>query len=380
MVKLKRLLLPGLFLLVLLLPGVGSILKWGGLPPGFGLFPPEKVLPEPNFELAYFVGIAIGGAIMVLLVLFPNWFGFTIPKAGSPDFKGIISYPKWFWIGLFLCIGIYLWIGNWPDFLDSIVPFLFFPFWLGFILILDGFVFVRTGGKSLIARRPFAMLRISLLSILVWYMVEFLNYFVMENWYYPVKAIQPLWVVIPVLTLGFSVILPCLFEWLTLLYSFTFLRDRYKEGPKFHAGKKTVFFIFLIGLFVCFAFGYWPYRLFFGIWLGPLLVLVSGSSLLGYKTVLDPLKEGNWSPILLMGLAAIFHGVVWEAWNSFTYPYFPNHWKYDLAYANILHIYEMPILGYFGYMPFGLFAWTVWHGLSQYIGWNPKLTPDITPK
>jgi hypothetical protein len=43
----------------------------------------------------------------------------------------------------------------------------------------------------------------------------------------------------------------------------------------------------------------------------------------------------------------------------------PNYWRYDIPYVNVIHIFsEMPLLGYFGYIPFGVLVWQVfiWSG------------------
>jgi len=37
-------------------------------------------------------------------------------------------------------------------------------------------------------------------------------------------------------------------------------------------------------------------------------------------------------------------------WNFYSLP----KWKYDVPFVNRFHIFEMPLLGYAGYLPFGL--------------------------
>ena len=76
--------------------------------------------------------------------------------------------------------------------------------------------------------------------------------------------------------------------------------------------------------------------------------------------------------MLLIAFACIANGLIWEAWNyGSTHPVEPitnpNYWQYDIPYANVIHIYsEMPLYGYFGYMPFGLLVW-------QFLIWAGKL-------
>jgi len=53
-------------------------------------------------------------------------------------------------------------------------------------------------------------------------------------------------------------------------------------------------------------------------------------------------------------------GFFWEFWNYLS-PFVK--WKYNVPYVGFLKIFEMPILGYFGYLPFALeiyaFYWFV---------------------
>jgi len=49
-------------------------------------------------------------------------------------------------------------------------------------------------------------------------------------------------------------------------------------------------------------------------------------------------------------VGAVICGFFWEMWNYFSYP----KWIYHTPGANFLHIFQMPLLGYGGYVPF---AW-----------------------
>ena len=49
-------------------------------------------------------------------------------------------------------------------------------------------------------------------------------------------------------------------------------------------------------------------------------------------------------------LGVLLTGFFWEMWNFHSYP----KWVYHVAWGNGLHIFEMPLLGYGGYIPFAL--------------------------
>ena len=52
-------------------------------------------------------------------------------------------------------------------------------------------------------------------------------------------------------------------------------------------------------------------------------------------------------------IAALVCGFFWEMWNYYSYP----KWIYHIPGVGVLHIFEMPLLGYLGYLPF---AWELY--------------------
>jgi hypothetical protein len=60
--------------------------------------------------------------------------------------------------------------------------------------------------------------------------------------------------------------------------------------------------------------------------------------------------RGNWSQVVTAALAALICGFFWEMWNVHSLA----KWVYSIPYVQRFHIFEMPILGYAGYLPFGL--------------------------
>jgi hypothetical protein len=62
------------------------------------------------------------------------------------------------------------------------------------------------------------------------------------------------------------------------------------------------------------------------------------------------LVQGDWRPLTLSALAALACGFWWELWNVNSLV----HWEYTLPHVQAFKIFEMPILGYSGYLPFSL--------------------------
>src|SRR5688500_9335532 len=101
--KRKRLLIIS-FLLILVLPPVGSYLRIGRLPDGFGLFPAQFLPGDPGFSQPMFNFFSVVGVIILAFLFFPRLFGFKkIAVSKSPD-KIHVSYPPWFLPAIVICI------------------------------------------------------------------------------------------------------------------------------------------------------------------------------------------------------------------------------------------------------------------------------------
>ena len=68
------------------------------------------------------------------------------------------------------------------------------------------------------------------------------------------------------------------------------------------------------------------------------------------RHILTEMGAGDWRGAVAVVLAAIFCGFFWEMWNYFSL----SKWKYSVPLVHRFEIFEMPILGYAGYLPFGL--------------------------
>ena len=83
--------------------------------------------------------------------------------------------------------------------------------------------------------------------------------------------------------------------------------------------------------------------------------------------------------VLLMALSSLFNGFFWEFWNyGSAHPTLPvtnpNYWVYDIPYVNVIHIHaEMPLLGFAGYLPFGVLVWMVFIWAGTVFGFNTNI-------
>jgi hypothetical protein len=384
-VVLRRAFLVLVSVLSLAPPALGAYLRWGGWPPGFAVFPPQVPtdaqgvpIPEPGFSPLYF---ALGCAVACLIVaflLFPRWFGFE-RTPHPPIERTRVAPPWWFYLGIAVT-GVCWWMMWFSQ--AEVVKYLFTPLWWGFISIIDGVVYARTGGASIYSKLPRQLFFAVLASIVGWYLFEWLNYFVLENWVYPNSpAIFSERQAMFWFSLTYTCVFPAIFEWYTLLRTLPALEGRWARGPAIQLEPRVLWAALLLGTAVGVLVGIFPFLLFFTVWLGSLLMLPAAMGILGFWTPFTPIARGNWQPLVLIALAGLANGFFWEFWNhgsnAFSPGRNPNFWVYDIPFVNVIHIFsEMPLLGYFGYLPFAAQCWVWWLVFAHLLNFSPDFDPE----
>jgi hypothetical protein len=257
-------------------------------------------------------------------------------------------FPWWGWVGLALvAIG---WTLAWNDFVAP--PWrrhTFTPLWLGYVLTMNALAF-RRSGEALLTHRPGVLLALFPASALFWWLFEHLNRFV-GNWYYTGIAAQSDWDYFLQGTLPFSSVLPAVASTWAWLRTFPRFDAMGESVPlKFRGASKQAPLAVIAGLLGLAALGLWPQQLFSLLWLAPLAVLLGLQQLLLGETLLAPLARGDWRPLLQPAAAALVCGFFWELWNWGSLA----QWHYAIPYVQRFHLFEMPLLGYSGYLPFGV--------------------------
>jgi hypothetical protein len=369
----------GSWLLLLGLPLVIRLVTHGYLPEGFGTFPPQRQTGIPGFHLGTFV-IMAGTAIGVLVFLgAPSLFGFrgaSQPRSRAPVPR--VSFPVWFWPGL--VTWLVSWGAMWSQSpaLGELLHYTFVPLWWGFIAALDGWVYRRTGGQSLFARRPLTMAAIAAASSIGWFYFEYLDYFVSSNWYYPHADALPESLRVVWFGLSYTTILPSIFEVYALLRTFDGLAARYTGGPRWRPTRRAWWTILGLGVLLSAAVAVGSTAFFWAIWIGPLLILTPALALAGCWTPFTPMRDGDWSKVVLISLASLFNYLLGECWNFWSAPGNPHFWKYEVPFVNAFQLFEMPLLGYFGYLPFGMFCWIWWLHSAHVLGLAPEFELSVS--
>jgi len=259
-------------------------------------------------------------------------------------------FPFHGWIGLLL-VAI-AWPLSWglPGLRTHL---LFFPLWLGYILSVDALV-LRHGGSSLLSRAPRDFTLLFFASVPGWWLFEALNLRA-RNWLYlGSEQFSDLEYAL-LASLSFSTVVPAVVETAELVRGCAWT-ERLARGPRL---------TFLARPWPCLAIGAamlallvaWP-RVFYPLlWLGVLFVLDPLSSLAGKRSLGVRLARGDWRSAVSLALGALACGFFWELWNDHSYP----KWIYRTPGVEFAYLFEMPLPGYLGYLPFGLELYALTH-------------------
>lgn len=342
-------LIPGLasVILIIALPLTGIFMT--GKDPSYYLqFPPAAgyTLHAP-FSPTVFIVLLTG---IILIIMHPAIH--IVRSAAAANVTGRIKsgFPWWGTCGLILCAAA--WFIAWtrlPCF-TTFQRFTFIPLWASYIIIINALCIHRTG-RSLATHNTLYFAALFPLSAGFWWIFEYLNRFT-ANWYY--TGVDELTAVQYILeaTLAFSTVLPAVMSTGELLKSF----------PMFYAGmdsyikinifprRNTALAVLLTGGTGLAFTGVFPELLFPLLWISPLMILSSTCSLFKYDTIFSGLTHGDWRLVIIYSLSALTCGFFWELWNINSMA----KWIYSIPYVQGFKIFEMPLPGYAGYLPFGL--------------------------
>lgn len=278
------------------------------------------------------------------------------------------SFPIHGWLGLVL-IGIF-WPLNWA--LTPAIPFTaygFFPLWLGYCLTVDALA-ALFHGTSLLTRSGRKYTGLFLVSIPVWWVFEILNWR-LQNWHYVGRELFTDLEYLILSSLSFSTVLPAVSGTAELLSGIGFLRRAGKWLVLPPTPRVTRTFA-LIGVGMFLAMVIWPQVFFPFVWISLFCMLEPINIWLGHRSLAERTQHGDWRPVWALFLGALICGFFWEMWNYFSYP----KWVYTVAWGGFAHIFEMPLLGYGGYLPFALELIAVYHFVVGLLG--EKKTDYIT--
>jgi hypothetical protein len=262
-----------------------------------------------------------------------------------------MSHGAWLWGGLVLALVSWwvAWFG-----VEPARSYAFFPLWLGYILTVDGLAYRRTG-TSLLARSPREFGMLLLFSVPLWWLFESANHF-LGNWRYLLPRPWDTLTYTLMASLSFSTVMPAIFVSAELLTTFK-LFSTPRHWRKIDLRRRSLLTLSLAGVAIFALSLALPRFLFPLVWIGLFLALDPINLLLGNPSLLAQVRCGRWQNVLTLSAAGLLCRFFWEMWNVNAMP----KWVYNVPMVDhMAKLFEMPLLGYGGYLPFALEVFAVW--------------------
>jgi len=229
------------------------------------------------------------------------------------------------------------------------VPFMktwYYSFaWWSSILALDGLNFRRAGRSPLFDSTPGFFLA-AFLSIPIWLVFELFN-LRLDNWSYHglPRSLAVRW---PGYALAFATVVPALIELEAFVRGFFakregIMRPRHLTAAFLNLSSAAGIFCLILPLL-------FP-RLFFPlVWLGFFFLLEPVNCRAGRPSLFRELEAGRATRTLSWMAAGLAAGILWEIFNFWA----GSHWEYAIPHLGFGRVFQMPILGYGGFIPFAL--------------------------
>lgn len=219
--------------------------------------------------------------------------------------------------------------------------------WTFYILLADAAV-LAICGRSRLHDEPKQLVRMALLSVPLWLIFEAYN-LRLRNWIY--TGVPQAW---PLALLGYSwsfaTITPGILETADLIESFGWFRQI--SPLKFSKTSQNAMVIFgaICLLVPWLAPQPMAARLFVLVWIGFVFLLDPINFRLRLPSLLGDFAEGRPSRFYSLLASGFVCGWLWEFWNFWA----AAKWHYIFPMFQNWKIFEMPLPGYLGFLPFAL--------------------------
>ncbi|NIM19227.1 MAG: hypothetical protein GTO51_02480 [Candidatus Latescibacteria bacterium] len=224
--------------------------------------------------------------------------------------------------------------------------------WTGYILFMDG-LHKRLKGTSVISDHFGEFALLLLISIGSWLIFEGYN-LLLENWRY-VGLPENRLLRYSGYAWSFATISPAIF----LTYQ---VLDDLLPGPSPFAGPSrmgsSAFAILVFLGLACLVVPVVKPSTYMTplVWLGFALFLDPINHRLGERSILAELFSGHGRSLGILFLSGLVCGLFWEFWNYWS----TAKWHYDVPYWGHIKLFEMPVLGFLGFMPFTIECFAIY--------------------
>lgn len=219
--------------------------------------------------------------------------------------------------------------------------------WWTFIVAISAVNHSR-GRNSILFDEPGEFIWLFFASCLSWFLFEAFN-FRLENWHYVGLPIESAvrW---PSYFLSFGTVFLGIFETETLLKNVGLFSKPSKRVLRVPKGLLIRFIA--IGCLMMLAALWSPTTFFPFIWLGLIFLLDPVIYLWGNRSAsfLSQFHDGYFGKVSRLLVAGLICGILWEFWNFWA----GAKWIYTIPRLDVLHVFEMPVLGYLGFPVFAL--------------------------
>ena len=218
--------------------------------------------------------------------------------------------------------------------------------WTGYIIFADALVAARKGESPLTNRRTEFLILLAI-SIISWYVFEGVN-LLLRSWSYvnlpdgtAARWLGYAW--------SYATITPAIFITAELVDTFLGERLRNRRALIIRPGTETMFFFVGFSLFVLALIFPSPWLCPLP-WIGVLLWFEGMNDRLGIGSFSRMFRGGDYSLFVSLLVAGALCGILWESWNFRAL----TKWHYQVPYLSGVKLFEMPVLGYLGFLPFAL--------------------------
>lgn len=241
--------------------------------------------------------------------------------------------------------------------------------WTGYILILDSLIGKRRRHSWLSANRG-EFVFLAIVSVPLWVVFEGYNLLI-ENWHY-INLPENLVVRYFGYAWAFATISPGVFLTAEVIGTLRGTSPRAVDGhlpTRDYRSQPIDHMLVAAGA----AMLIWPI-----VWPSPYL---AAPVFLGFVFLLDPLnaragdesllrdmRQGNYSRLTNLLLAGFICGGLWEFWNFWA----RAKWIYTVPIFGDIKIFEMPVLGYFGFPPFALECFAMYVFVRRLLWRGPR--------
>lgn len=222
-------------------------------------------------------------------------------------------------------------------------------------MFLDAVNF-QISGSSLIRTRTKEFLWMIPFSIALWYFFEFYNLFI-RNWHYVGLPESKLlrysgyfW--------SFATIWPGVIEIFELIRNLHIVKAVHVKP--INLPKNLLFISFAFGTF-CMILplvvpAYVAAYLAAPIWFGVIFILDPFNYMSNRYSLWKDLGQGQLTTLVQLFLTGFLAGIIWEFWNYWA----TAKWIYTVPILGEMKFFEMPVIGYLGFLPFAVEIVVMW--------------------